>query len=646
MVEARQYQWTAERQIGYPLILEVAPSPDGRQILHVVREPLMTEERSEFISHLYLAAADGGEPVQLTFGAHKNSGPRWSPDCRFIAFLSTRSGKANLFVMRASGGEAWALTAYEKTVITAVHWSPDGTRLGFLMAEPPDEEKEKARKAKDDPLVFDVDLDFARLYVVPFAIGPRTLPEPVRVTGGGSHAAAFEWLPDCSRLAVAARPSPVADTWPETRLVLVEAGGGEPTDLGPCADYVPALTVSPDGRWVACQTGDPPIRWAMGGRVVLYPTGGGEPHPLAATPDGQTIPFGWSSDSREVYVLDWRGVGTSLLALPIDGGQPRPLADTTLLLTLPAVSASGRIAAVGQDLDQPNAVYVLEDGSPRMAACPALPAEWPRAALPRAEVIHWQAPDGTTIEGILTYPLEYRPGARCPLIVSVHGGPAGVFVRSYTGSLEGYAHLAALAERGYAVLRPNPRGSSGYGLAFRRANERDWGYGDFQDIMAGVDHLVAQGLADPDRLGILGWSYGGFMTSWTITQTQRFKAACVGAALTNPISFNGTADIPSFLPDYFGAEFWDDLDAYRRHAPVLHAGSVRTPALIQHGEADVRVPVSQGREYYNALKRRGVPTELVIYPRQDHAFVEPRLIIDLRRRSVAWLDRWILGREI
>ena len=162
--------------------------------------------------------------------------------------------------------------------------------------------------------------------------------------------------------------------------------------------------------------------------------------------------------------------------------------------------------------------------------------------------------------------------------------------------------------------------------------------------MSGVDHLIDRGMVDPERLGIMGWSYGGFMTSWAITQTHRFKAACVGAGVTNLVSFNGTADIPSFVPDYFSSEFWDDLETYRRHSPVLNAKGVQTPTLVQHGDQDVRVPLSQGREYYNALKRQGVPVDMVIYPRQGHLVNEPRLIIDIRRRANAWLDRWILGK--
>jgi dipeptidyl aminopeptidase/acylaminoacyl peptidase len=224
----------------------------------------------------------------------------------------------------------------------------------------------------------------------------------------------------------------------------------------------------------------------------------------------------------------------------------------------------------------------------------------------------------------------------------VHGGPTGVFTRAFVG-MPGPYPIPAFAERGYAVLRVNPRGSSGYGRTFRYANLKDWGGGDYKDIMSGVDHVIALGVADPDRLGIMGWSYGGYMTSWVITQTKRFKAASVGAGVTNLMSFTGTADIPGFVPDYFGGEYWDVFDRWRAHSAMFNVKGVTTPTLIQHGEADVRVPVSQGYELYNALVRQHVPTKMIVYPRQAHGFTEPKMTKDAMERNLEWFDRWIMG---
>ena len=636
--------WDVEHRIGYPLIQEVAPSPDGRHVAYVVREPLLTDEKSEFVNHLYLASADGGAPTQLTFGESSNSSPRWSPDGQYLAFISKRSGKANVYAIRLAGGEAWALTRYDKTDVQDLRWAPDGQSIAFSMTEPPSEEKEKAKKRKDDPQLWDVDFDFAHLWVVPFAVGPRAAAESRQVTRGRFHVGSFEWLFDGQALALTYQPTPFEDTFAATKLATVKLeGDGAPADIATVADLSPRPIPSPDGRWIACTTGDQPARWGFSGRVVLYPTTGGAARPLADTPDSNTWALGWSADGQAVYVLEQSGVSSQIWALPATGEPGRALTDSPDL-KMPAL-ANGRdqVAFVAQDFDRPNGVWLLDAGTgeTREIARPAFPAGWPEGPAPTAEVLKWKAPDGLEIEGIVVYPLGYEAGRRYPLVLEVHGGPTGVYARSYVGATNGYADYAGLAARGYALLRVNPRGSGGYGKEFRFANYGDWGGADYRDIMSGVDLLIERGLADPDRLGILGWSYGGFMTSWVITQTDRFKAACVGAGVTDLISFNGTSDIPSFLPDYFSGEFWQDFDTYVRHSPVFQAKGVKTPTLIQHGEADVRVPLGQGREYYNALKRQGTTVEMVIYPRQGHGFDEPRLAVDRQRRASAWLDRWL-----
>jgi dipeptidyl aminopeptidase/acylaminoacyl peptidase len=263
-----------------------------------------------------------------------------------------------------------------------------------------------------------------------------------------------------------------------------------------------------------------------------------------------------------------------------------------------------------------------------------------RLPLGKTEVIRWKAKDGLEVEGLLTYPVGYEAGKKYPLILNIHGGPAGVFVETFIGR-SGLYPIASFAARGFGVLRPNPRGSSGYGKTFRFANHNDWGGKDYEDDQAGVDQVIAMGVADPNRLAVMGWSYGGFMTSWTITQTQRFKAAAVGAGVTNLWSFTGTADIPGFLPDYFGGEPWQQFETFQKHSPITYVKNVTTPTLILHGEADVRVPPSQGYEYYHALKRQGVTTKMVVYPRQPHGPAEPKFVLDIMQRHLDWVDKYV-----
>ena len=357
--------------------------------------------------------------------------------------------------------------------------------------------------------------------------------------------------------------------------------------------------------------------------------------------DEQPWLIGWAADSRAVYVVDTVGVDSQLYRLAIGAAAPEPLTDSPLRKEGISV-ARDRLAFVAHDFHAPGTVCLLdvETGGERVLHRPVLPADWP-TDLPAVELIRYPSSDGLEIEGYVVYPYDYEPGRAYPLIVEVHGGPTGVYSRRFLAGLQRYADSVGLAERGYVILRTNPRGSSGYGKAFRFANVNDWGGLDYEDIMAGVDLLIARGLVDPQRMGILGWSYGGYMASRVITKTRRFAAAIVGAGLTNLMSFNGTADIASFVPDYFEGQSWEVVDKYIGHSAMFNIGGVVTPTLIQHGENDTRVPVSQGRELYNGLKQQGVPVEMVIYPRQGHAVEEPRLRMDVARRAVAWFDRWL-----
>jgi dipeptidyl aminopeptidase/acylaminoacyl peptidase len=233
--------------------------------------------------------------------------------------------------------------------------------------------------------------------------------------------------------------------------------------------------------------------------------------------------------------------------------------------------------------------------------------------------------------------VNYKPGKQYPLILNIHGGPAGAFTQNFTAAGSVYP-IQAFAQQGYAVLRPNPRGSIGYGKDFRHANYNDWGFGDYEDDQSGVDKVIAMGVAHPDSLVICGWSYGGYMTSFTVTKTNRFKAASLGAPVTNLMSFVGTSDIASFLPDYFGGEYWDRMDVYMKHSAMFNVKNVKTPSQVIHGERDVRVPISQGFEFYTAVKRLGIPAEMITYPRTPHGVQEPKFIQDIGERVLVWFN--------
>jgi dipeptidyl aminopeptidase/acylaminoacyl peptidase len=639
-------QLTPERMMQVKDITSVVPSPDGKRVAFTVREAVMDGKKSEYLVQIHVANADGKEAFQLT-GAEKSSdNPQWSPDGETIAFTSNRSGKTNIWLIRVRGGEAWRLNDV-KTGVGSFKWSPDGKTIAYTAVDPPTPEEEMGAKEKNDARVVDEHFRMARLYVIPVTSAKR---EPRLLTRGDYHVAGgiwgastvFDWAPDGKTIAFTHVPTPKADDWrkADISLVDVETGTVKPLAASGAAEMMPMY--SPDGRWIAFVKSDDPPTWGPNLTVQVVPAKGGEPRELAETFDLRPVLIGWSADSKKIYYTEAKGTRNRLCALPLDG-KPEEVrvADKSSVITGVHLSADGSVVGYAS---QPTAappeacICRLDHFEPvKVSAVNRGLAEVPVA---HTELRRWKLSGGLEIEGLLTLPAGYEQGKRYPLLLVIHGGPMGVFSQTYIGSPSVYP-IAAFAARGYAVLRCNPRGSSGYGQKFRYANYKDWGGGDYQDLMAGVDAMIKAGIADPDRLGVMGWSYGGFMTSWVITQTKRFKAASVGAGVTNLMSFTGTSDIPSFLPDYLGAEPWDDLDMYRKHSALFNVKGVTTPTLIQHGTRDERVPTSQGYELYNALKRQGCTVKMVVYPRTPHGPREPKLLLDVMRRNVEWFDKFV-----
>ncbi|MGH9347826.1 MAG: S9 family peptidase [Vicinamibacterales bacterium] len=634
-------EWTPDATFLVKRVTSVEVSPDAKAVAFVVATPVMEGETSEWLSQIHVAAADGTSARQLTRSDTSATSPQWSPDGRWIAFLSSRNAKpkaVNLFRIRTDGGEAEQLTDV-KGRITAARWSPDGRHVAFLMVDAQSDEEEKAAKEKRDARVVDADYKFAHLYVVPVDAsgdGTRTVRA---LTSGATHVTDLDWSPAGTHIAIAHQPTP--KVFDQNDVSLVEVASAERRALAATPADEAAPFFSPDGALVAYSASDNPPTWGFTSRVHVVASTGGASRALASTPDEQPQIVAWSADGRRVYFQEVVGTSGALFALPADGGRAVRLSAPSLNLGGASVNRGATATGfVHSWSDRPVEAFVspLDRFEARQVSrvqdLPALPVG-------RTEEITWKAPDGLAIEGLLTYPVGYEAGRRVPLLVIVHGGPAGVFTHSFTGLPTPYP-VSVFAARGYAVLRCNVRGSSGYGRTFRYANYRDWGGGDYRDIMSGVDHVIALGVADPERLGVMGWSYGGFMTSWIITQTKRFKAASVGAGVTNLMSFTGTADIPAFVPDYMGGEFWDVFDRWRAHSAMFNIKGVTTPTLIQHGENDLRVPISQGYELYTALVRQKVTTTMVVYPRQPHGIQEPKLMKDAMERNLEWFDRWVL----
>ncbi len=646
--QTQQDTWTPEMALQVKRVGGVAVSPDGERVAFQVGTTHMEGERSEWVTHIYVANRDGTDQSQLTQGERSATSPAWSPDGRWIAFVSSRSGTSNLWRLPVDGGEAVRVTDV-KGGVGSFQWSPDGSHIAFLMAEPRTDEEEAAVREKRDAWVVDENLKNVQLYVMPVEAGPDG--EPRLLTDGDysigasfGGGAGFDWSPDGSSIVFGHVPRPKVDDWTEADLSVVDVATGIVRPLATTGAAESGARYSRDGQWIAFTASDDPPTWAFTRRVYVVPSEGGTPRALADSHDEQPGLIGWSADGRSVLVSEtYRTVGR-VSAVPVDGGAPVDVTPTDLMVGGSSLNRSAtHFGFTSQTTDRPPEVFVsrLDRFEPvQVSRVQDLPA----APLGHTEVVSWTAQDGMSIEGLLTYPVGYQDGERVPMLVIVHGGPTGVFTRSFIGSPGSYS-IATFAAQGYAILRANVRGSSGYGRAFRYANYGDWGGGDFQDIMSGVDAMIDRGIADPDRLGVMGWSYGGYMTSWVITQTDRFRAASVGAGLPNLMSFAGTADVPGFIPDYFGGEYWDVLDKWQARSAMFNIKGVTTPTLIQHGEQDDRVPISQAYELYNALGRQGVETKMVVYPRQPHGIREPKLQLDAMHRNVEWFNRWVKPRR-
>ena len=631
-----QEPWTLDKTLQVRSVASPVLSPDGLMVAYTVTEALVGPETSRYLTHIWLSAANGSDSRQLTRGQDSATSPSWSPDGRWLAFLSEREkGRSNVWLIRPDGGEAVRLTDAPES-IEAFRWSPDGSKIGYLMPDPPSESERKAGAAKEDAKVVDTNFHFTRLYWLPVAAEPAATPAPVQVTKGDFCVLGFEWSPDAKRFVIWHAPTPRIFEWRNTDISTVGAGGEslKPLIVSPGMDM--AAVYSPDGKTIAFVSDRGDRCWARNWRICLVPEEGGPVRVLPPTLDampGEAIEAGlvsWAEDGSGVFYAETKGTTVELYFAPADGGSWRQVQTQDGMKSyFHLLRKRALIAYVREDLAEPPDVYVQPlEGKPRRVT--AANTHLGGLAFSRAEVIRWPSFDKLTIEGILYYPLAYTKGRRYPLVVELHGGPTWGFARSYSYQTQ------LLTAAGFAVLQVNPRGSTGYGKDFRFANLGDWGGKDVKDVLAGVDRLVDLGLADPARLGVFGWSYGGFLTGMTISTTRRFGAAVVGAGISDMVSMAGETDISGFIPSFMGTEFWDPGEPWKGHSAIDHIREITTPTLILHGEDDARVHVTQGYELYRALKRKNIETEMVVYPRTKHGPDEPKFNRDILKRHLDW----------
>lgn len=639
--------WTIEETLKVRLVGHVRIAPGGKRVLYTVRTAILEGDKGSYCTRIFTANADGAHERALTGADYSASCPEWSPDGRWIAFAADRSGRGQghtLWIIPADGGKPQPIEV-GGTEVTTLKWSPDGSRIAFTMPTPPTPVQAQASAHPDAPKVVDADKREVRLWVIRVARdgsadgGATALsPESLSVRTDVDFGAPFDWAPDGNTIAFSTGRD-WWGKWSETGISVVDTRSGKTRSLVPAGAMAPAF--SPDGRAIAYLGSAGPYA-AHNLDVHTIELASGRARKLAQTFDHHPTLVGWSANGRRIYVLEARKTVTRIIALPVDGGPAADVDPGDAVLGSVAVDPSRTLLGfTRQTLREPMEACLSPVASFAPAKVSRVNAALPPHPLPRTEVTRWQSADGTEIEGLLTYPIAHDPNRRYPTVIAVRSGGVAfrqTFVANpFQDELVDYYPVTELAARGFAVLQCNSRGGTlpGYGpaaaLPFTKPKEKGQ-----PDVLAGVDHLVRIGVADGDRLGLTGLSNGGLVTAWIITQTRRFKAAIIDAGLPDLAGLTGQH---AWISHDLAAEPWENLQPYREHAPLLHIGGVATPTLILHGDRDQVVPLSQGYSWYRTLQRRGVPTEMVVYPGEGHPVTAPKHLIDIGRRHVEWMTK-------
>lgn len=631
---------TIEEMISLKSIGSVAMSPSGKLVAFDVAS--VDWKRNTFTSDVWLADTAGGACFSVTNGPDMSMAPAWSPDGKVLTFLSTRRGAPQVFAFRPGRGEAELLFEAPGGV-QKYAWSPDGTAIAFLTPEEPDPDKQKAAESGFDAI--DIDAGRPRSQLRLYDISAKDIKPLV---SGDFHIIGFSWSPDASRLSFVSSPKNLEEVmWDTQMLSVVNRDGSalEPLNFRYYASYTRRGEAiwSPDGRYLGLEVGDLAMPELHNLIIQVYDFKTGETFNASGDTDHFLYNCHWSADGGSITYLAYHLLNSQIFRLDIRKREARQLSHFPKMeINQVSFAADGRTIAFSAGTpDWPQEIYVGDIDDPdRAKRLTNLHPELENVWLGQTEEVAWTADDGLRIYGNIVYPAGYVKGRAYPTVTLIHGGPAGNFNNSFAGNY--YCPAQYFAGQGYLVYMPDVRGSIGWGSDYLRKNIRDWGGGDYRDLMAGLDDLIRRGLADRDRLVVWGGSYGGFMTNWIVTQTHRFKAAHSEVSISNLQSLWAVSPIGRILcRQYFGKTPLEDPEIYRKLSPLTYAGNVKTPLLLTQNEKDERVPVEQAVEFFRAVQLTGTPVELFVYPGEGHGTMKPNHQLDKLRKTDGWFRKYL-----
>jgi len=616
-------------------------SPDGRQIVFV--ESTANWKADRRISHLWKVNTDGSGLLQLTAGADGENNPRWSPDGKTIAFISHRGGGedtfAQIWLISLAAGEAMPLTTHASAV-SNIEWSPDGSTIYFRAPEPKTEAEKSSEKLKDDVFMFDENYKQQHLWSVA-VLNKKETP----VTQGDFSVLSYQLSADGKKMVYHRAPTPQIEDQDQSEVWIANADGSNARQITENKVQESDASLSPDGSQVLfLSQSNQNFETYYNSKIFVEAASGGSAKLLMPDLPYEVEKAIWSKDGKSIFFLANMGVHAELFKVSAAGGKPEQLTNGThAVAAWSMISLSGAHVFTSTDVSSPAEVWVMEGGTPRKVTSVHKDLGQ-QFKLPRSEAIRWKGADGVTVEGLLYYPLDYQEGKRYPLVVQTHGGPQASDKYGMGG---GQNYVPVLAAKGYAVLQPNYRGSTGYGDDFMRDMVGHYFRNAHLDVLAGVDYLIQKGIADPDHLVKMGWSGGGHMTNKIITFTDRFKAASAGAGAADWVSMYAQSDVRTYRTPWFGGTPWQKdapIQTYWDNSPLKDVWKVKTPTIFLVGQNDVRVPQPQSVEMYRALKSNGVPSHLYVAPREPHGWAELRHVLFKMNVELEWFEKYAMNR--